>query len=116
MLGWFRGEITTREVLWLIERLPDSGAFAAQQRAEVKPQPKQETPGWLEQLGWGMDRHIAALAADAQLAQLGTKGSKPARIPRPAESPGSGGHSLASEVEKVWASATTANGQTRARG
>lgn len=62
-------------MLWLIEWLPDTGAFYASVR------------GGVQQRGWTADRYIAAYSADtlavANYQRNNGKGRKPKPIPRP---------------------------------
>lgn len=70
-------EWSPREVLALVEGLPDDGMFAAHH---------QGGDAWRDYLGWGRDRHMRADQWDlgAAHAMAGSK-KKPPTYPRPAE-------------------------------
>lgn len=58
-------------------------------------------PGWVEQIGWGLDRHIAAITADASMAAVAGGKRKPPTIPRPKEKQ-VGGKSLSSQIDAMF--------------
>lgn len=76
-------------LLWLIEWLPDDGAFAASLR------------GGHDHYGWGTDRHMVADQWDVDVA-IGMAGSKkkPPHYPRPGTKKKSGGVPLMSLMPK----------------
>lgn len=63
-----------REVLALVEGLPDTGLFAARLAGGEQ---------WREYIGWGKERHMAADVWDLLVAINTPKGKKPSKYPRP---------------------------------
>ena len=64
-----------REVLALVEGLPESGRFQAHLAGGEK---------WREFVGWGQDRHLQANIWDLLVAINTEKGKKVVKYPRPA--------------------------------
>lgn len=71
-------EWSPREVLALVEGLPDDGLLAAH---------RQGGDQWREFLGWGADRHMFALWLDMYAQAHTEKGKKAWTYPRPSSKP-----------------------------